>query len=225
MDADKNGSESAMKFFIDTANINEIREAESLGILDGVTTNPSLIAKENKPFKETILEICSIVNGPVSVEVVATDKDGMLKEANEFAKWHKNVVIKLPTTRDGVKACKALTDNGIKVNMTLCFSPNQALLVAKAGATYVSPFVGRLDDISQDGMQIIKDIVWIYENYGYQTQVLTASVRHPMHVVEAAKAGSHVATIPWKVLDMMFNHPLTDKGLAAFLKDWEKVKS
>lgn len=214
-----------MKFFIDTANIKEIREAESLGILDGVTTNPSLVSKEGKPFKETILEICSIVDGPVSVEVVATEKDGMLKEAHEFAKWHKNVVVKLPTTRDGVKACKSLTGEGIKVNMTLCFSPNQALLVAKAGATYVSPFIGRLDDISQDGMQLIRDVVLIYKNYGFQTQVLTASVRHPLHVVDAAKAGSHVATIPWKVLDMMFNHPLTDKGLAAFLKDWEKVKT
>ena len=214
-----------MKFFIDTANINEIREAEALGILDGVTTNPSLVAKEGKPFKETILAICNLVNGPVSVEVVATEKDGMLREAHEFAKWHKNVVIKLPTTRDGVKACKALAGEGIKVNMTLCFSPNQALLVAKAGATYVSPFIGRLDDISQDGMKLIRDVVQIYKNYGYSTQVLTASVRHPMHVVDAALAGSHVATIPWKVLDMMFNHPLTDKGLAAFLKDWEKVKS
>ncbi len=213
-----------MKFFIDTANIDEIREAESLGILDGVTTNPSLIAKEGKPFKDTILQICSIVDGPVSVEVTAVDKDGMVQQGREFAKWHKNVVIKLPTTREGVKACKALTSEGTKVNMTLCFSPNQALLVAKAGATYVSPFVGRLDDISHDGMQLIKDIVWIYDNYGYTTQVLTASVRHPLHVVEAAKAGSHVATIPWKVLDQMFNHPLTDKGLAAFLKDWEKMK-
>jgi transaldolase len=214
-----------MKFFIDTANINEIREAEALGILDGVTTNPSLVSKEGKPFKETILEICSIVNGPVSVEVVAIEKDGMLKEGREFAKWHKNVVVKLPTTREGVKACKTLTSEGIKVNMTLCFSANQALLVAKAGATYVSPFIGRLDDISQDGMKLIRDVVQIYKNYDYKTQVLTASVRHPMHVVDAALAGSHVATIPWKILDMMFNHPLTDKGLAAFLKDWEKVKS
>jgi transaldolase len=214
-----------MKFFIDTANINEIREAEALGILDGVTTNPSLVSKEGKPFKETILEICSIVNGPVSVEVVAIDKEGMLKEGREFAKWHKNVVVKLPTTREGVKACKTLTSEGIKVNMTLCFSANQALLVAKAGATYVSPFIGRLDDISQDGMKLIRDVVQIYKNYNYKTEVLTASVRHPMHVVDAALAGSHVATIPWKILDMMFNHPLTDKGLAAFLKDWEKVKS
>jgi transaldolase len=214
-----------MKFFIDTANLEEIREAEALAILDGVTTNPSLIAKEGKPFKETILKICDLVNGPVSTEVTALDKDGMLKQGREYAAWHKNVVVKLPTTREGIKACKVLTGEGIKTNLTLCFSPNQALLVAKAGATYVSPFVGRVDDISQDGMQLIRDIILIYKNYGYTTQVLTASVRHPMHVVEAAKAGSHVATIPFKVLDMLFNHPLTDKGLAAFLKDWEKVKS
>lgn len=214
-----------MKFFIDTASVSEIREAEALGILDGVTTNPSLIAKEGKPFKATILEICSIVNGPVSAEVTALDKDGMLKQGREYAGWHKNVVVKLPTTREGIKACKTLTSEGIKTNLTLCFSATQALLVAKAGGTYVSPFVGRLDDISSDGMSLIRDIIQIYDNYGYTTQVLTASVRHPLHVVEAAKAGSHVATIPWKVLDMMFNHPLTDKGLAAFLKDWEKVKS
>jgi transaldolase len=214
-----------MKFFIDTAEIDEIREAESLAILDGVTTNPSLIAKAGKPFKETILQICDIVKGPVSVEVTAVDKDGMLKQGRDFATWSQYVVVKLPTTREGVKACKVLSGEGIKVNMTLCFSPNQALIVAKAGATYVSPFVGRVDDISQDGMQLVRDILLIYKNYNYSTQVLTASVRHPMHVVEAAKAGSHVATIPWKVLDMLFNHPLTDKGLAAFLKDWEKVKS
>ncbi len=214
-----------MKFFIDTADINEIKEAESLAILDGVTTNPSLIAKAGKPFKSTILEICNIVNGPVSTEVTALDTDGMLQQGREYAGWHKNVVVKLPTTREGVKACKVLSGEGIKVNMALCFSASQALLVAKAGATYVSPFVGRVDDISYDGMQLIRDIVLIYQNYDFQTQVLTASVRHPLHVVEAAKAGSHVATIPWKVLEMLFNHPLTDKGLAAFLKDWEKVKS
>ena len=214
-----------MKFFIDTADLDEIREAEDLAILDGVTTNPSLIAKAGKPFKETILQICNIVNGPVSTEVTALDKDGMLKQGREYASWHKNVVVKLPTTREGVKACKVLTGEGIKTNLTLCFSANQALLVAKAGATYVSPFIGRVDDISQDGMQLIKDIVLIYNNYGYTTQVLAASIRHPMHVVDAAKAGAHVATIPWKVLDMLFNHPLTEKGLAAFLKDWEKVKS
>ena len=214
-----------MKFFIDTANIAEIREAQSLGILDGVTTNPSLIAKEGKPFKATILEICNTVDGPVSIEVTALDAPGMIEQGREFATWHKNAVIKLPTTREGVKACKKLTDSGIKVNMTLCFSATQALIVAKAGATYVSPFVGRLDDISQDGMELIGQIVQIYENYDFLTQVLAASIRHPIHVVESALAGAHVATIPWKVLDMMFNHPLTDKGLAAFLKDWEKVKA
>jgi len=214
-----------MKFFVDTANINEIREAAALGILDGVTTNPSLVAKEGKPFKETILSICDAVNGPVSVEVVATDAGTMCKEGQEYAKWHKNVVVKLPITRDGIKACKCLSEQGIKINMTLCFSPTQALLVAKAGGTYVSPFVGRLDDISHNGMDLIRQIVQIYKNYGYPTQVLTASVRHPLHVVEAALAGSHVATIPFKVLDSMFNHPLTDKGLAQFLKDWEKAKT
>jgi transaldolase len=213
-----------MKFFIDTANLNEIREAEALGILDGVTTNPSLIAREKQPFKETILEICSIVNGPVSVEVTALDAAGMCREGREFAAWHPNVVVKLPTTREGVKACKILSCAGIGVNMTLCFSPTQALIVAKAGARYVSPFVGRLDDISQNGMDMIHQVVQIYENYGYSTQVLVASVRNPLHVVEAALAGAHVSTIPWKVLDQMFNHPLTDKGLAQFLKDWESVK-
>ena len=214
-----------MKFFIDTANVKEIREAESLGILDGVTTNPSLIAKEGKPFKETILEICNIVNGPVSVEVTATDAEGMCKQGREFATWHKNAIIKLPTTREGVKACKRLSSDGIGVNMTLCFTPNQALIVAKAGARYVSPFVGRLDDISQFGMEMIRQTVQIYKNYGYQTQVLAASIRHPVHVMEAALAGAHVSTIPWKVLDQMFNHPLTDKGLAQFLKDWQSVQA
>ncbi len=213
-----------MKFFIDTANLNEIREANAMGILDGVTTNPSLIAKEGKAFKETILEICKIVDGPVSVEVVAIEAKGMVHEAQEFATWHKNVVIKLPTTKEGLKACKTLTAKGIKTNLTLCFSPNQALMVAKAGATYVSPFVGRLDDISHVGMDLVRQIVQIYKNYGYQTQVLAASLRHPLHVVEAALAGAHVATMPAKVLDLMFQHPLTDKGLAQFLKDWEKVK-
>jgi transaldolase len=213
-----------MRFFIDTANLNEIREAASLGILDGVTTNPSLIAKEGKPFKATILEICNLVDGPVSVEVVATDSGGMCNEAHEFAGWHKNVVVKLPTTREGLKACKCLTADGIKTNLTLCFSANQALLVAKAGATYVSPFVGRLDDISHIGMDLIRQIVQIYKNYDFQTQVLAASLRHPLHVVEAALAGAHVATLPFKVLDMMFKHPLTDRGLEQFLKDWEKAQ-
>lgn len=214
-----------MKFFIDTANLKEIREAADMGILDGVTTNPSLIAKESRPFKETILEICDIVNGPVSVEVVATEMRGMLEEAHEFARWHKNVVIKLPTTREGLKACKRLSGEGVRTNLTLCFSANQALMVAKAGATYVSPFVGRLDDISHVGMDLIRQVVQIYKNYGYDTQVLAASLRHPLHVIDAAMAGAHVATIPFKVLDLMIKHPLTDKGLDAFLKDWEKVKA
>ena len=214
-----------MKFFIDTANLKEIREAADLGILDGVTTNPSLIAKEGRPFKETILEICDIVDGPVSVEVVATEMRGMLDEAHDFARWHKNVVVKLPTTREGLKACKRLSGERIRTNLTLCFSANQALMVAKAGATYVSPFVGRLDDISHVGMELIRQVVQIYKNYGYETQVLAASLRHPLHVIDAAMAGAHVATIPFKVLDLMIKHPLTDKGLDAFLKDWEKVKA
>ena len=214
-----------MKFFIDTANLKEIQEAASLGILDGVTTNPSLIAKEGKPFKETILKICEIVDGPVSVEVTATDAAGMCEQAREYAAWHKNVVVKLPTTRDGVKACRCLSQAGIPTNLTLCFSPNQALLVAKAGAAYVSPFVGRLDDISHVGMDLVRQVIQIYKNYNFKTQVLAASLRHPLHVVEAAMAGAHVATLPFKVLDQMFNHPLTDRGLDQFLKDWGKVYS
>jgi len=215
-----------MLFFIDTANLKEIREANDLGILDGVTTNPSLIAKntDGKSFKDTILEICSVVNGPVSTEVIATDCATMVKEGRDYASWHKHVVVKLPTTREGLKACKTLTNEGIKTNLTLCFSPSQALLVAKAGATYVSPFIGRLDDISHDGMEIIHQIVKIYSNYGYKTQVLAASLRHPMHVVQSALAGAHVATIPFKVLDQMFNHPLTDRGLETFLNDWKKAQ-
>jgi transaldolase len=214
-----------VKFFLDTANISEIREAASLGILDGVTTNPSLVAKEGKPFRETILEICDAVDGPVNVEVVATDTEGMLREGHDYVTWHRNVVVKLPTTREGLKACKRLSGEGIRTNLTLCFSPNQALLVAKAGATYVSPFVGRLDDISHVGMDVVRTIVQIYKNYNYPTQVLAASLRHPLHVVEAALAGAHVATLPFKVLDLMFNHPLTDRGLEQFLKDWEKAKA
>lgn len=213
-----------MKFFVDTANIAEIREAASLGVLDGVTTNPSLVAKEGKPFKQTIVEICEIANGPVSTEVIATDASGMCKEAQEYASWHKHVVVKVPTTREGLKAAKCLTEQGIKTNVTLCFSASQALLVAKAGATYVSPFVGRLDDISHSGMELVRQIVQIYKTYDFKTQVLAASLRHPMHVVEAAIAGAHVATMPFKILDMMFKHPLTDRGLEQFLKDWEKAK-
>ena len=213
-----------MKFFVDTANIAEIREAASLGILDGVTTNPSLVAKEGKPFKQTIIEICELANGPVSTEVIATDASGMCKEAQEYASWHKHVVVKVPTTREGLKAAKCLTEQGIKTNVTLCFSASQALLVAKAGATYVSPFVGRLDDISHNGMDLVRQIVQIYKNYDFKTQVLAASLRHPIHVVEAAIAGAHVATMPFKILDMMFKHPLTDRGLEQFLKDWDKAK-
>ncbi len=212
-----------MKFFLDTANLNEIREAAALGVLDGVTTNPSLIAKEGKPFKPTILEICKIVQGPVSAEVIATDAGAMCQEAQEYASWDQHVVVKLPTTREGLKACKCLSGQGIKVNMTLCFSANQALLVAKAGGTYVSPFLGRLDDIGHVGMDLIRQIVQIYKNYGFQTQVLAASLRHPLHVIDCALAGAHVATMPAKVLDQMFKHPLTDVGLANFLKDWQKL--
>ncbi len=216
-----------MKFFIDTANLKEIREAADMGILDGVTTNPSLIAREGggKAFKDTILEICDVVNGPVSVEVVALDMAGMVREAEEFAGWNKHVVVKLPTTKEGLKACKSVTKRGIKTNLTLCFSANQALMVAKAGATYVSPFLGRLDDIGHIGMDLVKQIVTIYHNYGFTTQVLAASLRHPLHVIDAALAGADVATIPFKVLDQMIKHPLTDKGIDAFLKDWEKVKA
>lgn len=212
-----------MKFFLDTANVKEIREAQQMGVLDGVTTNPSLAAKEGRPFKDLILEICEVVNGPVSVEVTTTDLEGMLEQAHTYAKWHRNVVVKLPTTIEGVKGLKKLAGEGIKVNMTLCFSPTQALIVAKAGATYVSPFVGRLDDISTNGMTVVREIVQIYKNYGYTTQVLAASLRHPMHVVEAALAGAHVGTMPFKVLEMMFHHPLTDIGLEKFSKDWEKA--
>ena len=212
-----------MKFFLDTANIKEIREGQALGVLDGVTTNPSLVAKEAQPFREAILEICNIVDGPVSVEVTATDLEGMLEQGRTYAKWHRNVVVKFPTTREGVKACKTFAAEGIKVNMTLCFSATQALIVAKAGATYVSPFVGRLDDISSNGMTVVREIVQIYQNYSFTTQVLAASLRHPMHVVDAALAGAHVGTMPFKVLELMFHHPLTDIGLEKFSKDWEKA--
>jgi transaldolase len=212
-----------MKFFLDTANIKEIREGQAMGVLDGVTTNPSLAAKEGRQFKELIMEICDTVDGPISVEVTATDLDGMLQQGRNYAKWHRNVVVKLPTTIDGVKGLKTLTSEGIKVNMTLCFSATQALIVAKAGATYVSPFVGRLDDISTNGMTTVREIVQIYNNYGFKTQVLAASLRHPMHVVEAALAGAHVGTMPFKVLEMLFHHPLTDIGLEKFSKDWEKA--
>jgi transaldolase len=213
-----------MKFFLDTANLSEIREAATMGILDGITTNPSLIAKEGKPFKQTILEICKVVDGPVNAEVIATDSGGMCKEAQEYAGWHPNIVVKLPTTREGLKACKCLSQQGLRTNLTLCFSANQALLVAKAGATYVSPFLGRLDDIGHVGMDLVRQILQIYRNYGYQTQVLAASLRHPLHIIDAALAGAHVATMPSKVFEQMLKHPLTDRGLEQFLKDWEKLK-
>lgn len=213
-----------MKFFIDTANIDEIKEAAALGILDGVTTNPSLVSKEGKDFRKLLDEILKIVDGPVSAEVISTDYEGILKEGRDLASIHKNIVVKVPLIKEGLKAVKTLTGEGIKVNVTLCFSPTQAILAAKAGATYISPFVGRLDDISTSGMDLISQIVQIYMNYDYQTEVLVASVRHPMHVVEAALMGAGVCTIPFKVIDSMFNHPLTDSGLEKFLGDWKKLK-
>lgn len=212
-----------MKFFIDTASVAEIKEAAAMGVLDGVTTNPSLAAKETKPYREILAEICKVVPGPVSAEVISTETEGMLREADELMKIADNIVIKIPTILPGLRAIKTLTDRGIKTNATLVFSPMQALLVAKAGATYVSPFIGRLDDVSQDGMQLIADIVEIYENYGYGTEVLVASVRHPMHVVEAAKIGADVCTMPLKVIEALIKHPLTDIGLAKFLDDYKKA--
>ncbi|PKK84714.1 MAG: fructose-6-phosphate aldolase [candidate division Zixibacteria bacterium HGW-Zixibacteria-1] len=213
-----------MKIFIDTANLEEIKKAEAMGILDGVTTNPSLLAKENMPFRELLAEICRIVDGPISAEVVALDAAGMLKEAEALAQIGKNITIKVPCTTQGLVAIKALSEKGIMTNATLCFSPMQALLVAKAGATFVSPFVGRLDDVSTPGMELISQIVTIYGNYGYDTEVLVASIRNPMHVVDAALMGADVATIPFKVIDQLMKHPLTDIGLQKFLADWEKVK-
>jgi len=213
-----------MKLFLDSANLTHIREIASWGVLDGVTTNPTLVAKEGRDFKETILEICSIVNGPISAEVVSTDSAGMLKEAHEYAAWHKNVYVKLPMTTEGLKALSVVSKEGIKTNVTLIFQPNQALLAAKAGASIVSPFIGRLDDISQVGMDIIKTITTIYRNYGYKTEVLVASVRDPNHVVEAAVNGAHIATLPYDVFKKLPNHPLTDIGLKRFLDDWNAAK-
>ena len=212
-----------MKFFIDTANINEIREAASLGVIDGVTTNPSLVAKEGKNFRDLLNEIVQIVDGPISAEVISTDYAGIMREAEELAKIHENIVIKVPLIKEGIKAVKMLSENRIKTNVTLCFSPSQALLAAKAGATYISPFVGRLDDISHDGMQLISQIIQIYRNYEYQTQVLVASIRHPLHLVDAALMGADVATIPFSVIEKLFNHPLTDIGLDKFLADFKKT--
>jgi transaldolase len=213
-----------VKIFLDTANVNEIREAAAIGVLDGVTTNPSLVAKEGRDFFEELKTIATIVDGPISAEVVATDYEGMLKEAHPLTKIHPNIVIKVPLTKDGIRACKSLRDEGTRVNVTLCFSANQALLAAKAGATYISPFIGRLDDAGAVGMELIQQIRTIYDNYGFDTQVLAASIRHPVHVLECAMAGADVATMPFKVFDALFKHPLTDVGLAAFLKDWEKAK-
>ena len=214
-----------MKFFIDTANINEIKEAAALGILDGVTTNPSLVAKEGKDFRKLLDEILAVVNGPVSAEVISTDYDGILKEAHELAKIHHNIVIKVPLIKEGLKAVRTLSLENINTNVTLCFSPSQALLAAKAGATYISPFVGRLDDISHDGMELISQIVQIYKNYNYKTQVLVASIRHPLHLVDAALMGADVCTMPFAVIDKLFNHPLTDIGLEKFLSDWQKTQN
>ena len=213
-----------MKFFVDTADINEIRELHDAGLLDGVTTNPSLVAKSGRDFKEVVKEICELLPGlPVSAEVAATDYDGMMAEADVLSKIADNVVVKVPLTLDGLKACKTLSDRGVKTNVTLCFSANQALLAAKVGATYISPFLGRLDDINLDGMQLIQDIRVIYDNYDFSTQILAASIRSANHVSDAALAGADVATIPPAVLKKLADHPLTDKGLAAFVKDWQST--
>ena len=212
-----------MRFFIDSANIDHIKEIASWGILSGVTTNPSLIAKEGKDFKEVVKQICEIVNGSISAEVISTEVDSMVKEGKELSTWHKNVTVKLPTIPNGLSACKILSSSGIKVNMTLCFSVNQSLLCASAGATYVSPFVGRLDDINQDGMSLIKDIAEVFSKHKINTQILSASIRNPVHVIESAKAGAHVATIPYQIFKQMIQHPLTDKGLEKFLADWNEA--
>ncbi len=213
-----------MLFFIDTANVDEIRDAASLGVLDGVTTNPSLVAKEGKDFHAVLREIVSLVNGPISAEVTATDRDGMLEQGYELAKIHPNIVIKVPLTKDGLQACKTLRLENINVNVTLCFSPSQALLAAKANATYISPFIGRLDDISHEGMELIRQIRAIYDNYGYETKILAASIRHPLHLVDCALAGADVVTMPYKVVLQLLKHPLTDIGLEKFLADWRKTQ-
>lgn len=212
-----------MKLFIDTANVEEIKKANDMGVICGVTTNPSLIAKEGRNFEDVVKEITSIVDGPISAEVISLDSEGMIKEAMELSKIHKNIVIKIPMTLEGLKAVKVLSREKIKTNVTLIFSAGQALLAAKAGATFVSPFVGRLDDIGNDGMNIIKETVEIFKNYEIDTEIIAASIRHPMHVIEAAKLGCHIATVPYKVLVQLTKHPLTDKGIDQFLKDWESV--
>jgi transaldolase len=211
-----------MKIFLDTASVTELREGVAMGVVDGCTTNPTLIGKEKRPFRPLVEEICSIVPGEVSLEVVATDFEGMVKEGKELAQVAKNVVVKCPLTKDGIKAVKRLTEEGLRVNQTLCFSATQALLSAKAGAYYISPFLGRLDDIGHVGMDLVRDICEIYKTYGFKTQVLAASIRNPLHVIDAAKAGAHVATMPFSVLEMLMKHPLTDIGLKKFLDDWAK---
>ena len=212
-----------MKIFLDTANIDEIKEGASWGIVDGVTTNPSLIAREGRDFKEVVKEICEIVDGPISAEATSEDSEGMIAEAKELVKIHKNIVIKIPMTVEGLKAVSVLSKENIKTNVTLIFSANQALLAAKAGASYVSPFLGRVDDIGSEGMELVRSIVEIFDIYGFDTQVIAASVRHPLHVTDAALAGSHIATIPMKVLQQMVKHPLTDKGIESFMKDWNNT--
>lgn len=212
-----------MKFFIDTANIAEIKEANAMGMVDGVTTNPSLIAKEKGDFKEIIAEICRIVDGPISAEVISLDEEGMVREAKELAKIHKNIVVKIPMTIDGLKAVRRLTAEGIKTNVTLIFSPLQALMAAKAGASYVSPFVGRLDDLAQEGMVLVEQLVEMYGNYAFDTEIIVASVRNPLHVLDAAMMGADIATIPFNVLSKLASHPLTDKGIKAFMDDWKKA--
>jgi transaldolase len=212
-----------MKIFLDSANVNEIREAMSWGAIDGVTTNPSLVAKEGREFFPLLKEICEVVNGPVSMETTCRDAEGMVEEGREFSKLHPHIVVKCPLTKEGLKATRQLSAERIRVNVTLCFSPSQALLAAKAGASFVSPFVGRLDDISHDGMGLIRDIKTIYANYGFSTKILVASVRHPLHVVEAARIGADIATMPFTVLEALVKHPLTDAGLERFLKDWEQA--
>jgi transaldolase len=213
-----------MKIFIDSGDTAEIKEAHDMGLIDGVTTNPTLASKSGKNFKELILEITKIIDGPISAEVVSTKAEEIITEGDDIASWHKNIVVKVPLIPEGLKAVKYFSANGIKTNVTLCFTASQALLAAKAGATYISPFVGRLDDISTDGMQVIRDIRTIYDNYGYETQILTASARSPMHFLEAAKIGSDVITAPFSVLKQLLKHPLTDSGLKQFLADWEKTK-
>lgn len=212
-----------MELYIDTANLDEIKRANEMGVLDGVTTNPSLIAKENVPYHKRLAEICEVVKGPVSAEVIATDYDGMIREGREAAKIAENIVVKLPSTADGLRACKTLSGEGKRTNMTLCFQPMQAMLVAKAGAFLVSPFIGRLDDVSEDGMDLIHRIRQIYDNYGYTTKLLAASIRHPKHMVDCALAGADVATVPFAVIKQLLNHPLTDSGLKKFVEDYRKA--